>query len=110
HHGPLTHLLINAVHIHACRTRSHGTSLGWRMARGLGVPSANVAGDCIAMLDRDVIGFRPDGTPTVPLAPIALLSDPQGARAGSWEHEVEAGSGPDQFRWDRTRRTVRPGT
>ena len=101
---------INACHVHACRTRSHGASVSWRLAKALGVPSANVAAEATALLDRDVIGFRPDGVRPIPLMPIALLSDPQGAKEGSWENRVEKGAGPDEYCFDLVRQTVQSGS
>ncbi|HVS37542.1 MAG TPA: hypothetical protein VMS17_18410, partial [Gemmataceae bacterium] len=106
---PKADLLINAVHVHAWRTRAHGASLAWRWARTLNVPSARVVADSTAMLDRDVIGFRPDGVRPIPLMPIALLSDSHGSNPGSWEHLVEDGRGPDEYRFDHASGTVQPG-
>ena len=101
---------INACHVRACRTRSHGASVSRRLAKALGVPSANVAAEATALLDRDVIGFRPDGVRPIPLVPIALLSDPQGAKEESWENRVEKGAGPDEYRFDLVRQTVQSGS
>ena len=75
----------------------------------MGVPSANVAAEATAMLDRDVIGFRPEGDIPIPLAPIALLSDPAGLKRCSWEYLVENENGPDEFHYDPDRHCVTAG-
>src|SRR5262249_50738601 len=61
-------------------------------------------------LDRDVIGFRAAPTQRIPLAPVALLSDPLGVNPLSWETQVEAGTGPDVFRFDRATKSYVAGT
>ena len=61
------------------------------------------------MLDRDVIGFQSEAGRPIPLAPIALLSDPDGDAPGSWEYSVEKGMGPDSWHFDPVNRVFRSG-
>jgi hypothetical protein len=60
-------------------------------------------------LDHDVIGFRPVDNQPIPLAPIALLSDPSAGNKDSWEYQVEKQKGTDQWHWDRNRQQMLPG-
>jgi hypothetical protein len=56
------------------------------------------------MIDHDVIGFRPAAGHTIPLAPLALFSDPSGRMHQSWEAQIEHGQGQDAFRFDSAQR------
>jgi hypothetical protein len=101
---------VNAVRVTAHRTRGRHNQV--KLVAGPFLPSDSV--DLIvratAMLDRDVIGFRPQGRRPVPLVPIALLSDPTGRDKNSWEFQVEKRGGTDHWRFDRDRqRFVRDG-
>jgi hypothetical protein len=97
--------LVNAVRITARRTRDRGNPAGLYLGRALGLPSADVVTTATAMLDRDVVGLRPALNQPLPLVPIALLSDPTGANPACWESQVPGGKGPDDYRFDRVRRT-----
>lgn len=97
---------INAVRIVGRRTRARGNPAGMYFGRLLGLPSADVVTSATAMLDRYVIGFRPIGRQPIPLAPIALLSDPTLSHPNSWESEVLKPVVPgdaqrDRFRFDQ---------
>jgi hypothetical protein len=100
--------LLNAVRVTARRTRERGNPAGTYFARLFGLPQADVSAAATAVLDRHVVGFRPAGRIPVPLAPLALLSDPDKPR--SWESQVEkplAQPEPrpgDRFRYDRAGR------
>jgi hypothetical protein len=97
--------LVNAVRIAAQRTRARGNPAGLYLGQALSLDSADLVAVATAMLDRDVIGFRPVLNQPLPMAPIALLSDPTGSNSSSWESRVVAGTGPDEFRFDPTTRT-----
>jgi hypothetical protein len=70
--------VINAVRIHIRRTRARGNPGFLHGAPLLGRRPTDLEAVATAMLDRDVIGFRPTRDGVVPLAPIALFSDPTG--------------------------------
>lgn len=101
---------INAVRVIARRTRQRGNPAGMFFGRLLGLPVADVVASATAYLDRDVIGFRPVGQRPIPLAPLALLSDPNLSKPMAWETQTLAPiyDGPpdaaDRFRFDPVRR------
>ncbi len=95
---------VNAVRVVGRRTRARGNAAGLYWARLLKLESADVLAAATAMLDHSVIGFRPVGSIRVPLAPIALLSDPSFKVQQSWEAQVEGTRGVDDFRFDRKSR------
>jgi hypothetical protein len=97
--------LVNAVRVTAQRTRARGNPAGLYLGQALSLDSADLIAVATGMLDRDVIGFRPVLNQPLPLVPIALLSDPTGANPASWENQVVAGNGPDDFRFDPTTKT-----
>src|SRR5262249_27554689 len=97
--------LVNAVRIAARRTRDRGNPAGLYVGQALGLPAADLVTVATARLDRDVVGLRPALNQPLPLVPIALLSDPSGADPRSWESQVAAGHGPDDYRFDRATRT-----
>lgn len=79
---------INAVRVIARRTRQRGNPAGMFFGRLLGLPMADVVASATAYLDRDVIGFRPVGQRPIPLAPLALLSDPSLSKPMAWETQT----------------------
>jgi hypothetical protein len=69
-----------------------------------------------AWVDRDVIGFRPQGLRPMPVVPLAILSDPfappHSAHSESWEWCIEARMGTHQWKCDsdtKRPRRCRPG-
>jgi hypothetical protein len=105
--------LINAVRITGRRTKERGNPARLFLGRLFQLGSADVLADATAYLDRDVIGFRPVGRQTIPMSPIALLSDPSAIKENSWEAQVvkpatmpEAG-GSDAYLHDPVRKKFR---
>jgi hypothetical protein len=86
-------LLVNAVRVTAHRPRTGGN---------------DIMAIATVMLDRDVIGFRPLSSQPLPLAPIALLSDPTRANPQSFEAQAPGNGGPDGFRFDPLTKTLLP--
>jgi hypothetical protein len=75
-----------------------------------------VAAAAAAWVDRDVVGFRPQGLNPLPLVPLAILSDPfgppQSADNESWEWNIEARMGTHHWLCDpdtKMPRKIRPG-
>src|SRR5262249_5287467 len=63
-----------------------------------------VAAAAAAWVDRDVIGFRPQGLNPLPVVPLAILGDPFGpcesAHQESWEGSIEARMGSHDWKGD----------
>ncbi len=93
--------LINTVRVRARLTQERGNAPGVVFGQFLGLGSVDVQAEAAAMLDRDVIGFRPLGDQSIPLAPFALYSDPSGKDPKSWQYQVELQNGTDVYRYDR---------
>ncbi len=72
------------------------------------LPSADVTARATAILDKQVIGFRPVGGIPAPVMPIAVLSDPSGMEELAWEAQIDkplsTGSGLDQYAFDKSTR------
>jgi hypothetical protein len=104
---PIDGPYLNAFEVTARRTRERGTPVGLFFTRMFKLDSANVSASAVALLDRQVIGFRPAGL-TVPLVPIALFSDPSGIDEHAWEAQVDKpltqGGGYDDFAFDKAAR------
>ncbi len=92
---------VNAVRVISRHTQAHGNPVGVPLGGLLLTSNMDVVAASTAMLDRDVIGFQFRNHQPLPLAPIALLSDQQAEDPFSWEYLVEAGNGPDQYRFDK---------
>jgi len=90
----LRHAAANTVAVAARLRRDRGTAVPLIFGALVVRPTADVQAFSAATVDRGVRGFRPLYGP-VPLAPVALLSDPAGVAPPSWEAQVEAGTGPD---------------
>jgi hypothetical protein len=96
---------INTVQVKARLTRQRGNAPNMVFAPFIGLSSANVRTVAAAMLDRDVIGFRPLGQQPLKLAPFALFSDPTGSDPKSWQNLIEEKNGPDAYRYDAALQT-----
>lgn len=97
---------INSLEVTARRTRDRGTPVGLFFTRLFRLSSADVTASATAVLDRHIIGFRPNGQINVPLMPIGLLSDPTGIEETSWEAQIDKPlalglSGSDQYLFDK---------
>jgi hypothetical protein len=99
----------NAVRIVLDRTKINGNPLALAFANITGQSTIDLPLRATAMIDRAVIGFRPVTRQPIPLAPLALLSDPSGTNVRSWENRVEQRQGPDQFHFDRSTQTFSSG-
>ena len=79
---------LNAVRITGRRTKDRQNPIALWFSGIQGRPVGDVVAQATAMLDRDVIGFRPMGHQTIPLMPLALLSDPTAQQEASWEYQT----------------------
>ena len=91
---------INTVQINAWLTRARGNAPALFLGGLLGVASVNIHAASAAMLDRDVIGFRPLGQQSLKLAPLAIFSDPSGMDSKSWQYQIEEKNAPDKYRFN----------
>jgi hypothetical protein len=94
-------LRINTVRLVTGHTADRGKSVGLILGPLVGASRMDLEVETTVTWDQEVRGFRPLAYQNVPLVPIALLSDPSGVNSESWEHQVEQGNGPDQYRFDR---------
>lgn len=85
---------INAVRINGRRTTARGNPVGTLAARAFGLSFVDMTTKATALLDHNVYGFRPNTSAPLPLAPLAVLSDPSAVNQQSWEYNVTAGNGP----------------
>ncbi|MFT3879762.1 MAG: pilus assembly protein TadG-related protein [Gemmatales bacterium] len=97
---------INSLQVTARRTRDRGNPVGLFFTRLFNLSSADVAASATAVLDRHIVGFRPNGQINIPLMPIGLLSDPTGIEEASWEAQIDKPlttglSGFDQYLFDK---------
>jgi Putative Flp pilus-assembly TadE/G-like len=93
---------VNAVQINAWLTRARGNAPSLLLGGLLGVGAVDIHAAAAAMLDRDVIGFRPLGQQPLKLAPLAVFSDPSGMDSKSWQYQIEQKNAPDNYRYDAT--------
>ncbi len=92
--------MINTVQINAWLTRARGNAPSLFLGGLLGLTSVDIHAASAAMLDRDVIGFRPLGQQPLKLAPLAIFSDPSGMDSKSWQYQIEEKNAPDNYRYD----------
>lgn len=98
--------LLNAFFVRAERSKERGNPLALFFGRVSGAQGADLRAEALACLDRDVVGFRPQGRLGAPLAPLALFSDPSRRHPASWEAQTQAG-GQDRFVFDKSERRFR---
>lgn len=94
-------LQVNTVVVTAGHTADRQNSVGLAFGHITGIGQMDVEVVSTVTLDRELRGFRPLPEQNVPLAPLALFSDPAGLDAKSWQFAVEQGNGNDAFRFDR---------
>jgi hypothetical protein len=80
---------LNAVRIHASRTRQRGNPLPFIRGPMLGRVPTDMSLISTAMLDHAVIGVKPTNREPFPLAPIGIFSDPSGAVPHCWESRID---------------------
>jgi hypothetical protein len=88
---------INTIRINARLLQSRGNAPGLLFPQFTGQSYHNVVARSSAMLDCDVIGFRHIVEKPIPLAPLALLADYGQTDARSWNKQIEAKSGTDEY-------------
>ena len=62
-----------------------------------------------AVLQNQIVGFRPGPRCATPIVPLALPEDPVFNTTHCWSAEIESGRGQDKFTWDKSREVVRSG-
>jgi Flp pilus assembly protein TadG len=97
---------LNTVEVTGRRTHARDTAVGLFFARLFRLPASDVTASSTAILDHQIAGFRPWGTITVPMMPLALLSDPTGMDEESWEAQIDkplaqGGGGRDWYAFDK---------
>jgi hypothetical protein len=105
--SPVTQL--NAMRIYSPRTQANGNPIAVPLGAMLLVPSVDMLATSTAMLDPYVIGFRFVNSRSLPLAPIAILTDPTGINPLSWEFNVVAQNGTDVFSFNQQTKTWSSG-
>lgn len=88
---------INAVQVRARRTSQHGDPLFLLRGPFLSRLPTDASARAVVLIEQDVIGVRPMPGINVPMAPIALLSDPKGKDEQSWERNTVKKKGPDDW-------------
>lgn len=94
----------------AMRTRRSSNPVGLFVSGATGLPYGDVVTRVEASIDNRVCGVRPEeGTP-VPAYPLAIWwRDPAGLRMDTWETQIEARKGADQFGYDPVENRVYSG-
>lgn len=89
---------INAVRVTARRSEAQGNAVPLLFSGIIGFNTTDMTETATALVDRDVIGFRPLGEALIPLAPIGLRKGPF-IDPRSWDYQVA--NGPDLWSFDR---------
>jgi hypothetical protein len=91
---------VNTVAVTGTRARERGTGVPMLFGALILQPFVDMRVNSLAYLDRDVIGFRAREANPIPLVPIGVRSDPAGTNARSWENQIVARNGPDDYHYD----------
>jgi hypothetical protein len=81
--------MLNAVRVMARRSQERGNAVPLFFGAWIRRAGADVAGEALAILDRDIVGLRAVPRTTIPMMPLALLSDPAAKEELSWEVQIE---------------------
>jgi hypothetical protein len=101
---------VDTVLVAARRFRSRGTGIPILLGPLFLQPALDLQTFAFAHLDRDVVGFQARPAQPIPLVPLGLLSDPTAVNPASWENQIIARNGPDQFAFDPTQGFVPSAT
>jgi hypothetical protein len=96
---------INAVRIHPRKTKVRGNPVALLGSFPSSLRYRDLEASATAMLDGRIIGFRQRFSQPIPMAPIALFSDPEGRHERSWEHQVSHRKGQDEWTWSCSTKT-----
>lgn len=101
----------NTAVVTALRTRRSSNPVALFVSGVTGQPYGDVATRVEAVVDNRISAVRPqDGVP-VPAFPIAIWwKDPTGQRMDTWETQIEARKGPDQYGYDSLAHSVYSGS
>ena len=101
----------NTAVVTALRTRRSSNPVALFVSGVTGQPHGDVATRVEAVVDNRISAVRPqDGVP-VPAFPIAIWwKDPTGQRMDTWETQIEARKGPDQYGYDSLAHSVYSGS
>lgn len=101
----------NTAVVTALRTRRSSNPVALFVSGVTGQPYGDVATRVEAVVDNRISAVRPqDGVP-VPAFPIAIWwKDPTGQRMDTWENQIEARKGPDQYGYDSLTHSVYSGS
>jgi hypothetical protein len=89
------------------RTRANKNPIALFVGGLTGLPFGDVAARTEATISNDIVGLRPFAGSPIPVIPIAIWkNDPTGQRSDTWDNQIEANRGPDQWSWDEENQTV----
>lgn len=88
---------VTTIAVQARRFRSRGNGVPVLLGPLVLLPAIDLQANAWALLDTDVIGFRPRLDWAVPLVPLGVRSDPTQADPHSWEHQILNRQGQDQY-------------
>ena len=91
------------VVVTARRTRATSNPVGLFVSGLTGIPFGDVSSRAEATIDNRIVGVRPfEGAP-VPALPLAIWwKDSAGQRRDTWEQQIEARRGPDNYGFEAT--------
>ena len=75
----------------------------------MGITRGVISEHSEAILQNQIVGFRPGPRCATPIVPLALPEDPAFNTSHCWSAEIESGRGQDKFTWDDSREAVRSG-
>jgi hypothetical protein len=101
---------VNAVQATGRLTAARGNAVGLLFNLSAGFATVDVISQSTTMLDQAVVGFRALPDHPIMLAPLALMSDPNGLDLRSWESQVEKKKGTDIFLFDRNTKVLVSGS
>ena len=98
------------VVVTARRTRATSNPVGLFVSGLTGIPFGDVSSRVEATIDNRILGVRPFEGTSVPALPLAIwLQDSTGQRRDTWEQQIEARHGADNYGFESSGRRVYRG-
>ncbi|MCP4783597.1 MAG: hypothetical protein GY903_17055 [Fuerstiella sp.] len=97
------------VHVNVANHDANESSGNFVLGSLIGITHGIISERSQAILENQIVGFRPGPQSATPIVPLALPDDPTCNTTHCWSTEIETDRGQDRFTWDDSTDAVRSG-
>lgn len=108
-HAPDSGSFPPRVQVNVANHDANESSGSFVLSSLIGITHGNISERSQAILENQIVGFRPGSQSATPIVPLALPEDPICNTTHCWSTEIETDRGQDRFTWDDLTDAVRSG-